>query len=96
MFKKLSIFFYFLSITFIFSGQPADTPQVVFSKQSPFGLIEVVRHPNGDLNICENKDYSQTHSVIHQGDPTYMGAKYASFATASFCFLKKPNNIWRN
>lgn len=93
MIQKIAIPFYFLSFTFIVAAQPTDTPQILFSKQSHFGLIEVVRQPNGDLNICEDKDYTQTHSIIRQGDPTYMGTKYASFATAAFCFLKKPTDI---
>lgn len=93
MLKRISALLYFLLLPLFSSTQPADAPPILFSKQSPFGLIEIVRNSDGDLNICENQDYSQTHSTIRKEDPTFMGAKYASFATASFCFLKNLNNI---
>ncbi len=93
MIQKIAIFFYFLLSPAFSTEQHTDNLQVLFSKQSPFGLIEVIRTPDGNLNICEDKDYTQTHSVIHQGDPTYMGAKYTSLATASFCFSKNLNSI---
>lgn len=87
MFKKLNLFCLLVAVVF------AGDPQVVFSKESQFGLIEVVKTSEGDLNICENKDYNQTHSIIRQDDPTYMGAEYASLATASFCFTQNPKDV---
>ena len=93
MFKRITVVFYFLLFPAFSTEQHTDSLQVLFSKESPFGRIEVISTPEGDLNICEDKDYTQTHSVIRQGDPTYMGAKYTSLTTASFCFLKNLNSI---
>jgi spermidine synthase len=94
MFKKLKLFFCLLSVANIWAAQEITAPTILYSKKSPFGLIEVVKYPGlDDLNICENKDYSQTHSIIRQDDPTYMGASYAQLSTASFCVVEKLNNV---
>ncbi len=94
MFCKIGLLFCFLFIGAVYGDGKIATPTVLYSKQSPFGLIEVVTTWDpGVLNICENKDYSLTHSIIIQGDTTYLGAAYEPFATASFCFVKNVENV---
>ncbi len=89
MFCKVGIFLFFLVITVIHGAQQTDAPTILYSKQSPFGLIEVVATTEpGILKICENKVYNVIHSTFKQGDPTYLGLLYAPLVTTSFCFSK--------
>jgi spermidine synthase len=83
------VFFCFLAVSIVNVAQPNVVPAVLFSKKSPFGLVEIVTTSEpGILNICENGDYSLTHSIIVQGDSTYLGAAYEPLATTSLCFVK--------
>ena len=98
-----------IAITYyIYQKPPADTvavnvekitskkinPTILYSKQSPFGLIEVIASPkSGILYICEDKNYKLAHSSILQGDATYMGSAYEPLATSSFCFAKNVKSV---
>ena len=89
MLCRLGLFLYFFIVTVVHGAQQTIAHTVVYSNNSPFGLIEVVTAwEPGVLYVCENKDYSLVHSIITQGDTTYMGAPYEPLATASFCFTK--------
>ena len=84
--------FYLLSLTC--NENNAASPLIIHSKDSPFGLIEVVSTSEpGVLSICENKDYGTMHSRFKQGDPTYLGLSYAPLVTTGFCFPEKLNKV---
>lgn len=90
MLFKVGIYFYFLVVTTVQSAAPT----ILYSKQSPFGLIEVVSTADsGVLNICENKVYDTMHSIFKQSDPTYLGLLYAPLVTTSFCFSKNLEKV---
>ncbi len=90
MLFKVGMCFYFLVVATVQSA----TPTILYSKQSPFGLIEVVATAEpGVLKICENRVYDAMHSIFKQGDPTYLGLLYAPLVTTSFCFSQKLEKV---
>ena len=94
LYKLLVILFSFLWTSFVGYTQQVFVPEILYSKQSSFGLIEIVTTPVPNiLNICENKDYDLAHSVIIERDLTYLGAEYQPFITVSFCFSDEIKNV---
>lgn len=94
MFFKLVRLLCFLFIGVVHSAEKTATPTILYSSQSPFGLIEVITTSEpGVLSICENKDYDVMQSSFKQGEPTYLGLLYAPLVTISFCFAEKLNKV---
>ena len=94
MFFNILRFLCFLFIGVAESAEKTATPTILYSSQSPFGLVEVITTSEPQvLSICENKDYDVMQSTFKQGDPTYLGLLYASLVTTSFCFAKKLNKV---
>lgn len=60
---------------------------VVYSKTSKFGLIDViVRGEPGMFDVCENKNYNLSHSTFSNTDNTLLIDEYEILTTASFLF----------
>lgn len=94
MLFRVGIYICFLIGVASYSNQQASTPTILYSKQSPFGLIEVVATEEpGVLKICENKIYDVIHSTFMQGDPTYLGLLYVPLSTISFCYAKNLKKV---
>ena len=92
MLFKLRLFFCFLFVGVAYCSD-GMTPTILYSKESPNSLIEVIQVPGSDLlDVCENKDYNTKHSSILPGNPTHL-SQYETFATAGFCFSKNLKNI---
>lgn len=82
-----------LFVSIVVYAEEVFVPKILYSRLSPFGLIEIVTTRTlGVLNVCENKNYSLAHSIIIEGDLTYLGAEYQPLTTVSFCFLKEIKN----
>ncbi len=89
MFFKILRFFCFLFIGVVESAEKTTAPTILYSRQSPFGLIEVVTtNTRGLLGVCENEKYYPYQSMFMQGDATYLGLWYQPLATTSFCFVE--------
>jgi spermidine synthase len=85
MLFKVGMCFYFLVVTTIQSAAPT----ILYSKDSSFGLIEVVTTSTpGLLSVCEDKHYDIYQSMFMQGDPTYLGLWYQPLATTCLCLVK--------
>lgn len=94
MFFKVTLLFCFLFIVAGHCAEKTAIPTIFYSRQSPFGLIEVVSTSEpGVLKICEDRVYDVIHSTFKQGDPTYLGLLYAPLVTTSFCFAEKLNKV---
>lgn len=94
MFCKLVRLLCFLFIGVVESAEKTAAPTILYSRQSPLGLIEVITTSEPEvLSICENKDYDVMQSTFKQGDPTYLGLLYEPLVTISFCFTKKLNKV---
>ena len=94
MFYKAVLFSCFLLISVVCRSEETS-PTVLYSKESPYGLIDVIKIPgSGELCVCENKDYDHAHSTIIPGDPMDLSdAQYEKFATAAFCFADNLKNV---
>ena len=93
MLLSLKIFFSLFCMSMNGYAEEAFLPKILYSNQSPFGLIEVVTTRTPEvLNVCENKEYSSAHSTLIKGDITYLGTEYQPFVTVGFCFLKEIKN----
>ena len=89
MFCKLVRLLCFLFIGVVESAEKTAAPTILYSRQSPLGLIEVITTSEPEvLSICENKDYDVMQSTFKQGDPTYLGLLYEPLVTISFCLPK--------
>ena len=86
------LLFSFLIILFTLNA--GGPPQILYSKKSEYGLIEVVTTDTpGLLGVCENGNRNVFHSMFKQGDSTYLGLFYAPLVTPSFCFSKKLQKV---
>ncbi|MBY0461845.1 MAG: methyltransferase domain-containing protein [Alphaproteobacteria bacterium] len=94
MFFKLGLLFCFLFVGVAY-GAEKTTPTILYSKESPYGLIEVVRDPDsGALDIYMGKNYNTIHSSILPDDATDLSyLQYEIFATAGFCFTKSLQKV---
>lgn len=89
MLFRVGIYVCFLIGIAGYSAQPVSVPTILYSKQSRYGLIEVVATEQpGILKICENQIYDVIHSTFKEGDPTYLALLYVPLSTISFCCAK--------
>lgn len=81
MFKNLKILFALCFYSLSCSETQAK-PEVLFSQQSEYGLIEVVDLFSKDtLYVCVDKDYRLTFSSFSKDDQTIMASEYDTFAS---------------
>lgn len=93
MIKK--IWLYFVVLCFVSAVINCAPPNdVVYSKDSKFGLIEVVKlYDNNILHICVDKNYGLTFSSFVKDDPSILACEYESLAFNGFAFNPNTKNI---